>query len=171
MATLSAINNEPVSGAQPAKFGVPALAYLPAATSACIASRTMGPFSGIQTHGRLEQSVKCVLVWLAVSRTPYRRPHSIRGPGGRARLAFEFLFPRSTWSEAAGPFGHSTKCACIWRPASWTLQPQCVHPARREWTPQCQPHSIRGPGVRAWLLGSALAGPVLGRCRQLRAYC
>jgi len=24
----------------------------------------------LQTHGRLEQSVKCLLIWLAVSRTP-----------------------------------------------------------------------------------------------------
>jgi hypothetical protein len=39
---------------------------------------------------RLEQSVKCVLVWLAVSRTPHRQPHSVCGSGGSSCLAFGF---------------------------------------------------------------------------------
>ena len=34
-------------------------------------------------------------IWLAVSRAPQRQPHSIRRPGGRARLGFENILRRS----------------------------------------------------------------------------
>ena len=95
---------------------VPVLTIRPDATSACIASRAWGAFFGLQTHGCLGQWVKCVLIWLAVSGAPQHQPQSIRRPGGRPRLAFEFLPRRSklfTWGKAAGRFGHFVKCARI----------------------------------------------------------
>jgi hypothetical protein len=89
-----------------------------------------------QTSGPrpLRPSAECILIWLAVSLEPQRPPQSVRRPGGRPRLAFEFLPRRSTWREAAGRFGHIVKCAHILRPVSCSPQPQ--------------PHGIRGPGGR-----------------------
>jgi hypothetical protein len=56
-------------------------------------------------------------------------------PGRRPRLACEFRPPPSTWSEAAGRFGHIVKC---------------THLAPGELAPQPQSHFIRGPGeIRA----------------------
>jgi hypothetical protein len=55
---------------------------------------------------------------------PQRQPHRIRCPGGRPRLALEFLPPRSNWSEAAGRFGHGVTCARIWYLVSWVAQRQ-----------------------------------------------
>jgi hypothetical protein len=46
-------------------------------------------------------------------------------------MAFEFLPRRSTWSEAAGRFGHTVKGARIWLAVSCSPHPQ--------------PHFIRGP--------------------------
>ena len=76
------------------------------------------------------QSPKCVCIWLAVSRAPQRQPHSIRGPGGRPRLAFKLLPRRFKSLEAAG---QSAKCVRIQLAASRA--------------PQRQPHS---PGGRAF---------------------
>jgi len=64
-----------------------------------------------QSFGRPEPLVKCLRISLAVSGAPQTRRHSIRRPGGRPRMAFEFLPPRSTWSEVAGQFRLTLKRA------------------------------------------------------------
>jgi hypothetical protein len=59
------------------------------------------------------------------------QPRSVRRPGGRPRLSFQFRLRRSASSEAAGRFAHIVKRARIFRPVS---------PRRKS-----RPHSIRRP--------------------------
>jgi hypothetical protein len=65
------------------KFPVPSLTYLPGAEICLHRLARLGRIFGLQTHRRLEQSVKGVVIWLAVSLEPQRKPQSIRRPRGR----------------------------------------------------------------------------------------
>jgi len=89
--TLRARSHFSEKGRGPGQKFLPALTYLPDATSACIVPRAFGRES-LASKPRLHgASGKCVLIWLTRDLAPQRHPYRIRGPGGRPRFAIEFL--------------------------------------------------------------------------------
>jgi hypothetical protein len=69
-------------------------------------------FTWSEAAGRFAHMVKCVRIWLAVSRAPQLQPHSRPPVGGRAWLTgSSFAGPRG--AGGAGRFGHLVKCARI----------------------------------------------------------
>jgi hypothetical protein len=138
---------------------IPALAYLPDAPSACRPTRLWRVIFGLQTHGRREHLVKCILIALAVSLEPQRQPHSIRGRGGCPRLTSKVRHRRSTSPEAAGRFGPRVKCARM--PLAVSCSPPVGRTASRTFAAPADIHA---------LATTSSVHDVGGR-RPLRAYC
>jgi hypothetical protein len=89
-------------------------------------------------------------------RSAATRPHLIRGPGRRPRLACEFLPRRSTWSEAAGASG------------MWEMRAHLATGEPHSTAPAAQYSRSRWAALGYWFPSSPVAA--VRNCRPLRVY-